>query len=497
MGALDCLYRNTVRASSETEESREVVRRIFTVAEKIEVLFSHYSLPCFHNQLEVISAVYKKYTSSSLFTSEHEQVLERFCIDHVMCITESRVGGPFPFAIFTKILAKEELLVEEQNSLEEWRVKIERPTAYLTPQILHTALRGSVEILQGDCGQKLSDKLFAIESFIFHKKSAFLLKADCRHQAFIQALIPDQSTIENIALGKKISCLDRAEEKFVVFEQKDAPRLVVFANNPMRLGILRHTVIHYNWSIKPLKWFHLDPEGRFCVVEKLDSLHELSWHTTTFGLDARDVSLANELAALLTHWASSENIPSAISSKDLFVEIEDGEVSIKSFFGLHIDEVVPHDYNRLEQYCWQFAKGNFTIYSFLMKQSFLSKHPVARGYAEIALEVLLEKGQEPIQQQIRTKLCARDIANGAVFMCAKAYVEALLRARKVLILKFRSQLKIKEGPFSDEISKFLVQFHVESGFFSRVHPALESEEFLDYVADQVYNQIRLRFLSLP
>ena len=488
---IDSQYRLKVVSSVHSKELDRLNDQIVRIGRQLNVLFSPISSIPVKDRLEMIDVVYRASTSKSFFTDDQGVIIHRMSLDHAFCLVQLRIGRPYPFNVFSKILKREELNRNDKSVLDEWVARVQRPSAYISVGLLHAAIRCCVEILETDLSpesEEFLNKLSFLEWYIITGKATLLEEHDSHHMMWVKSLIPYESVLHTanaqITVGEQVHI---ESEGLTFFKQKDCPeRLIVCGKNTAHVGVWRSICTHFAWSIEPVSCVFQDPSGRFCVIEKIDTtLDEISWESSNTAIAEKDKKILNELATLLEYWAMHVDVPDDISCKDIFIKWQGDDVVLKVVKPMLLTEKTSADYNRLEEFCRIFAKGNLAVYKYLMTKSRLVEHPVALAYTKAALKMLTAQQGDKIESVLA--LCG--ISDPLVLIQAEKYVQALKNARDILFIRVCSRLKYSESEILHIIAKKLVQVHKESGFFSVVHPHLTSRQMMqDLEKDIIHKQ---------
>lgn len=471
MEIIDSQYRLRLIAPNSSQELAELKSKIILIGQRLRVLFSMCSPLPLTDRLKLINQVYQKYSFDSVVDDAEQRTLHRMSLDHAMCMAELRLGRPYPFAAFNKILGRQTLQPDEERELNEWIEKIQRPSSYISVGLLHAALQGCVELLLKDLSpesDEFLDKLSSLEWRLISGKASLLEENDPDHLLWVRSLVARDS-YENRDL--------------TIFEQENQ-RLIVCGKNRSHVGVWRAVCTHFAWSIQPVDCLFQDPHGRFCIIEKVDYCLE------DVVISKTDTALLNELARLLEFWATHSFIPKKISCQDIFVKVKGDDLILKVLSPMLCTDAIPGDYNRLETFCFLFAKGNLDVFAYLMKQSRLAEHPVAIAYETTALKMLTG------QSNIETELALYDISDPEVLDHAQKLVEALKNAQGELFERLRTRLKAgkPEAPLFAAIARALVSMQKEGGFFSRAHPDIKKPELLDKLESTVVATHRAMFI---
>lgn len=462
-------------ADEQLTEHRHIV---VSISESLPCLF--FPFRSFITELHEIkkgNAVFQKVSGKTLITQEDVEILEDFKNDYRIFALDGILQYKFPFKILLKLSTAEELLPEDDELLDRWLLAIKERVHILPVDVLHQAIFAAVHIFskneQLDHTQRL-DLTSKIEWELFKKGCTLFDTPDPYHTTWVKSLIPTTvCDFENKAIiGKRIAFPALRKLGLYCFEnQASSDEILLFGKNAAHLGIWKVYADEISWAIPCVKIIEIDKLGLFVRIEKIKQpLSEITWKTRHAGVKKEDILILDEISRLIA-WLSCQRItPCDLKIEEVFFTNDD---RLKVFAPLNQKKVSLFDFNALEQFALLVAKANrhspnLHIFRYIMQQSKLIEHPVAKFYRYVVEQSLLLG--KPLDISFEANL--RLISDPQVILRAKNVIDDLMGLKDLffdrLIDRFEAYDEEKKEILSHKIANTIYTMHIELGSCSTI-----------------------------
>ena len=451
---------------------------VVTISESLPCLF--FPFRSFITELHEIkngNVVFQKISGKKLITQEDVKILEDFKCDYRIFALDGILQHKFPFNVLLKLSTADDLLPEDDELLDRWLLAINERHHVLPVDVLHQAIFAAVHIFskndQLDHTQRL-ELTSKIEWELFKKGCTLFDILDPYHTTWVKSLIP--ATIcdfENKAIiGKRIAFPALQKLGLFCFEnQASSDEVLLFGKNAAHLGIWKVYADEISWAIPCVKIIEIDKLGLFVRIEKIKQpLSEITWKTRHGGVKKEDIVILDEISRLIA-WLSCQRItPCDLKIEEVFFTKDD---RLKVFAPLNQKKVSLFDFNALEQFALLVAKAgkqspNLHIFRYIMQQSKLIEHPVAKFYRYIVEQTLLFGKTLNVSFEANLRL----ISDPQVILKAKNIIDDLIGMRDLffdrLIDRFEAYDEEKKQILSHKIANAIYTMHTELGCCSTI-----------------------------
>ena len=287
---------------------------------------------------------------------------------------EGETGAALPLMIFKKVLKGKVLNPIDHKQFDQWVKKVNQRD--VSVNILHKAIAALASQFQTE--------YVPLESFLFEKGCKVFLKPDpelmkWREQLVFGAELHDGEDV--YILGKELLKPSLAMKHLRVFSVVNQPHLIIVVpENRVSLALMNQnqkTIM----GIESTQYRKIVGDGQYAIMERWNPLSSIKWNSIGECISAQDLPIARQLAAIVKLQIAANQTPKRFNP-DLL--IFDDQYRLKS---LQPIEIGPFDFNALEEFVKVSASGNSTILKFLLKESGLSIHPVAKFYEELNLNI--------------------------------------------------------------------------------------------------------------
>lgn len=324
---------------------------------------------------------------STLFIPEAAQNL-RAC--QQIIDLEGMSEGPLPMLAFKKILKGKFLNAIDHSELDKWIKKINQTAPPIVNEV-HQALNAICQQYNKKDPPHPSMQIdaTALEILLENKGCTVFKQIDPKHMQWRNNLkkgsqIPFNTT--EIMLTEEIQPAYSTSEHLPIFSDhtrvfgvagKEACVAMTAQNRaalPMKYLRNRQEI---GFGLRTAQLLEISDDGRLALMEKLHPLDARPWTSQNDILSEEDAPTIKTLTMLLQWFIKYNLTPVNFSSDSLMLDSQYRLKSLKSM------QKGPFDFNALEDFCWQCAAGNSTIFKQLMTKSGLATHDVAKFYHEM------------------------------------------------------------------------------------------------------------------
>lgn len=345
---------------------------------------------------------------------------------------EGIIEGPLPLELLKKILRKIPLNVLDQKDLDQWINKIESKN--LGARTVHKFLRALVFIYtKKNTDPKTRQTILNnLELFLEDKGCKVFQKKDLKHLKWRQELEKGNKFSLNhsdIILGKEIFPKKTGSDQtraYTIIDQKNSIALIAQNCIALPLRDLRMRQ-ECQVEIEPVQMQDISPDGRIAVVERLNALNTIPWKSSQGQIDKEDEILLNILGKLIQRFIKNNMTPSNFSPTSLMFN---DQFQLKLLKPLRKRLF---DFNALENFFFECANGNHTIFKELMTQSGLIEHATAKFYRDIVSNTLNEENMD-----------IEDLAGIYKITDPKVIDTATHLTNQILSIKNQLQLNLRE-----------------------------------------------------
>lgn len=304
---------------------------------------------------------------------------------------EGLTPGPLPAGQLIKILKDKSLNSVEDKELVKWIKKVNK--SIKSPLHLHKALIALENQYKKSKKENLSEKMgvIALEVFLEDKGCVVFQQEDFKHLRWLQQL-KNGSNISfggiNIVLGNEINPrISEIDHTHVFALEENAHRVALVAQNTTALFIKQFRNQQKNGSgIDPAPILEISPDGRVAIMERLKPLGSIKWTSADTQISQRDLAFVNTLTQLLQGFVTQNRTPSNFKTSQLLF---DNQYHLR---GLKPATEQSFNFNALEDFVFECAGGNLTIFRHFMEASGLATHSTAKFYHELVASTLKGEG---------------------------------------------------------------------------------------------------------
>lgn len=309
---------------------------------------------------------------------------------------EGITQGPLPLFTIKKILKGKEIDTLDQKTMDKWIKKINKSS--VSASKLHQAIMGicmhyeksfnlETAVSKLNKGVKKLDPLL-LEIFLEDKGCTAFQKSDPKHIQWQQCLEKGSKIMysdpkEELILGYEVRSNVLKADNTHVFQIENNDKLVaIIAQNKVVLPIKQRRQMEIGFGISPASFLSISPDGKFALMEHLNPISSYKWISTNECIVPEDFPILNALANLLKELVKRNQGLSNFSPNFVMFDKEHHLKAIKPMLKQ------PFNFNHLENFAWESAAGNLTIFKFLMTTSGLAAHSASKFYYEIIKSAL-------------------------------------------------------------------------------------------------------------
>lgn len=343
--------------------------------------------------------------------------------------------GPLPLAVIKKILRTKPLNTFDRRELDRWINRLNQSPDCV--ERLYAALRAILNIYLKD-HQTPSLEILRLGTCLEDYGCQVFRQSDKQHIVWRSGL--KNGTVLNSGkqqwvLGSQIPFTKMDADNTLIFSTDNSAEVILVAHNKVVLGMRHHwQEKHNNYGLEPAH-FEVYEEGRWAVMEKLDSVVERNWQSVSgqSELHSDDVPLVHELSDLIGKFVKKEKMPLKFCAdalmydpnyrlKYLNVDMA-AEVQVQNDF---------FDFNALEDFVFACAGNNLAVFKHLMTASGLAMHPTGEFYHELIKNAL--KGD---QTSVEDMAGIYKILDPNVVIRGAALLKEVCALRDLQMLKLR------------------------------------------------------------
>lgn len=306
---------------------------------------------------EKLTQIFKTYSSMTYLQDQPSlQKLQRV-ID-----LEGYLHQPLPLKELGKLAKGKTLDKKEEKCIKNWVEKLNKKTSVITIGILHRAL----EMLFDD-----PQELLQLEIGLLDRHLKLFKERDPDHIQWREGLKSGDILYCNgkeVQLGSQIGKKLYAEDNNVIYTiEGNCNEVVVIGINRAILRLKERIGKENGWGIRHANVLEIDREGKFALVERLqDPLVEQEWKGTKNFIHSEDRDTALPIAKAIKWMIEQDMTPKNFSAKHLMFNrdgvFKNAKICIPGEF----------DFIALEDVAIECARGNRTIYTYLMANSGLN-----------------------------------------------------------------------------------------------------------------------------
>jgi hypothetical protein len=293
---------------------------------------------------------------------------------------EGTLHSPLPLIPIRKFIRGKPLNTIDLKEINKWIKQANKSVK--SAAVLHKALGSLTEEYSKKEDLHKKTNAAALEMFLESKGCTLFELEDAKHLQWRQQLKAGSKLIvenEELTLADEICSSYSELDKVRVFAIKEKPECVVLiAQNkaalPMRF--LKHQAGD-SYGIAPASFFYIAGNGAFALMERLQPLNSIQWSSSQGKISKEDEPILNSLVNLLQWLVKQNHTPSRFTADSIMF---DNQYRLKS---LKPASKQDFDFNALEDFTFQCAAGNLTIFQHLMTGSGLHKHAAAKFYQDL------------------------------------------------------------------------------------------------------------------
>lgn len=182
-------------------------------------------------------------------------------------------------------------------------------------------------------------------------------------------------------IGKPLCHTSLSTNNTLVFDLPDLPESIALIP-PNRIFLTLARAEKETSSISSARIIEIMDGGRWALIERLWPIHSIPWKSTNIPLASDDLPKAHALVSLMKVCMETASTPRDLSPANIMF---DAQGALKS---LYPTPRYPFDFNALENFAYRSAAGNLAIFQYLMDNSGLANHAIAKYYMAIATSTL-------------------------------------------------------------------------------------------------------------
>lgn len=227
-------------------------------------------------------------------------------------------------------------------------------------------------------------------------------KKICQRRALLQAgsILPVAASGKQIILGQRLCGAQTAAEsqqqrpderdRFVVFSLANDPNRVVLAANNRAAAALEAYHSRHSSQLLPARAIDTSiiTPAWIALAERLhNSFFATAWQSMS-NVTSHDLHRLEPLIHLARRWLQLRQQPHPLSPNHLMVNNNNDLYSLKA------TQAKPFDFNSIEDFLRECAKGHEHIFAHLMEEIAMTEEPIAQFYSEIIKRTLTEELQD-------------------------------------------------------------------------------------------------------
>jgi hypothetical protein len=307
---------------------------------------------------------------------------------------EGFLHEPLPLELFLKLSCKKELQEKEIKTLRAWIEKHNQKNSPISIRPFHHALGAFVEATTLHF-KGMYPNLVSLELALSDLGLKIFFSEDPVHLLWRSKLKPGDvlQTDPNlkVVLGEEIVGKEKEENHNLVFAVKNDPgKVVVIGSNQAILGLKKRVDEENGWGIPSATCISISENGDYGVFEKLvEPLENYQWSTDGSWVHSKDLEILTPIQNMLK-WMIQQNLsPYKLEIKFLRFNQE----GILKYSKICLPR--GFNYTALEDFVFECANGNKTIFCHLMGNSGLYTHPYSKYYYKMFLGAIDDVKKDP------------------------------------------------------------------------------------------------------
>lgn len=360
--------------------------------------------------------------------------LDAPCILQDVIDLEGYLGEPLPLSIFKKIVRDIPFNVIDLKLLHKWTAKINKTDIGVKTFLKCLQAITKIYLKKNGSEKKFSDS-FAKFAWVLEDNGCSLLdKADLKHLAWRHSLENGSPVIVNnveYILGKELFNSTSSNDQTRVYSIKNrSDQVVLIAQNTVVLPIRSQRMQKGNTlGIEPARFIDISMDGKVAIMECLKPICRMVWTSIDAQLSSSDVPIIQEFSRLIKSFIDQNTTPSNFSADNFMFNEKFQLKYIRPISRLAFD------FNGVEDFIFELARGNLIIYKELMVKSGLASHLTSKFYREIVFNALHEQDDTATD----------DLA--AIYKIGDSRVvdRAIVLTQKVRLLKSQNIMRLRES----------------------------------------------------
>ncbi|MEI8125128.1 MAG: hypothetical protein WCG42_05195 [Parachlamydiaceae bacterium] len=292
---------------------------------------------------------------------------------------EGVTGNALPLEIFNKILMGKILRSEDSKEMTRWISWLNKIDPEVDP--IHRAFEAlSIQFKrEGESDESRRKNLSTLELHLLERGCRVLLKEDPEHTAWRKGLRKGDKIGTDIILGEEIHSLGYPSDLTHVYSIEGQPTQVAVIGQNCAILSLRDRQMQgcCDLGLKPVHFLKISEDGRIALMEKLQSLNTIKWGSTEAGIFFEDTIVLRGVVNFLKSLIKKNQTPVHFSTSHFMI---DHEFQLRSIKPLKSQDF---DFNAVEDFILECSSGNLAIFQYLMTESGLIKHPIAKFYLDL------------------------------------------------------------------------------------------------------------------
>jgi hypothetical protein len=470
-------------------------RRVIQLAEFLGCFFDTQVPFSLERSLKSMHRVFQKNLKDKIFSKEDVVQLEHFEKEYATLAVEGILQADFPIDILKRLLIKDVLSAKQKKQLDEWLQLVEEKRERLTPSLFHKALQGIGMYICKERELPLEEYnniYVLLEIALLDCGCKILSQDDSAYSQWLYSLTPGTviDSEQPVQLGTALQHTSLTKLGLFAFKREGFDnQMVLFGKSIAFLGMWK---IHCIDAMPPewrLKVEYRDSEGRFLVVEKLNSsLDQVTWKTKHAAIEKDDISKLDSLSSLIAIMATQQRTPADSLPEYMFFNNKDELRCL-----IPIAKSGLFDFNALTKFVLKCSVNgkNFPVCRYLYSKSKLKNEPVIKFYLDIVEQHFVLKPRASIAEIAASH--KYKIGDPRVPDYIKdIHIPKLKDLQHTLKLSLVPKLKDKTDggrkKLQDEISLAIVEFQRDAGFLASEWPDAETR-IKTYLLDKKRSQL--------